>query len=158
VASSEGVRFQKEFYETMVQFQNVSGVTGNIEPVGTHCILELYGCNHALLDDADYIQQSLRNAATTAGATFLKETCHRFDPQGVTALALLAESHISIHTWPESGYAAVDVFTCGDHTMPESACHHLIRAFESTQYSLNSLKRQPPAAIAETPRTPLAVA
>ena len=47
---------------------------------------------------------------------------HRFEPQGVTGLALLAESHISIHTWPESGYAAVDVFTCGDHTMPENAC------------------------------------
>ncbi|BAD80039.1 hypothetical protein syc1849_d [Synechococcus elongatus PCC 6301] len=124
--------------------------------VGTHCILELYGCPAELLNDADQIQANLRAAATEAGATLLQETCHRFEPQGVTALALLAESHISIHTWPESGYAAVDVFTCGSHTQPETACHFLIEAFRSRQYTLHTLRRQPPASIREVSRDPVA--
>lgn len=141
--------------------QNPDKMLECVEPpgsVGTHCILELYGCRSELLNNADYILRSLRNAAQRAGATFLKETFHCFEPQGVTALILLAESHISIHTWPESGYAAVDVFTCGDHTMPETACHFLTQAFESSQYSLHSLRRQPPQTITATARTPLVLA
>jgi S-adenosylmethionine decarboxylase len=126
-------------------------------PVGTHCILELYGCPAESLNDAPYILKSLREAALEAGATFLKETFHCFEPHGVTALTLLAESHISIHTWPESGYAAVDVFTCGDHTMPETACRYLTQALGSSQYTLHSLRRQPPATVSETARTPQAL-
>ncbi|HEY9825852.1 MAG TPA: adenosylmethionine decarboxylase, partial [Stenomitos sp.] len=68
--------------------------------VGFHCILELYDCSKALLNDADFVRQSLRDAATQAKATLLNEVLHQFEPQGITALALLSESHISIHTWP----------------------------------------------------------
>ena len=70
----------------------------------------------------------------------------------MTGLALLAESHLSIHTWPESGYAAVDVFTCGDHTMPERACEELIDALEAKRQSLRSFERQTPLAIAHEER------
>jgi S-adenosylmethionine decarboxylase len=90
-----------------------------------------------------------------AGATLLQLISHRFDPQGVTGLALLAESHLSIHTWPESGYAAVDVFTCGDHTMPELACNELVQALEAGRYSLRSFLRETPSELPERAREPV---
>ena len=70
-------------------------------------------------------------------------------------MALLAESHISIHTWPESGYAAVDVFTCGDHTMPEQACAVLQEELRAQRHALRSFRRETPAAVATTIREPL---
>jgi S-adenosylmethionine decarboxylase len=113
--------------------------------VGTHCILELYGCPATVLNDAPKIQHSLREASRVAKSTLLGEIHHAFAPHGVTALALLAESHISVHTWPETGYAAVDVFTCGDHTMPEKACVYLVEALEAANYTLQTVARRPPA-------------
>jgi S-adenosylmethionine decarboxylase len=112
--------------------------------VGFHCILELYDCSKELLNDADFVRQSLRDAATQAKATLLNEVLHQFEPQGITALALLSESHISIHTWPEVGYAALDVFTCGHHTDPEEACKHMVKAFKSKSHILKKLRRNPP--------------
>jgi S-adenosylmethionine decarboxylase len=112
--------------------------------VGSHCILELYDCSETLLNDADFVRQSLRNAAKQAKATLLNEVLHQFDPQGITALALLSESHISIHTWPEMGYAALDVFTCGHHTDPEEACRYLIQAFQAERHVMTKLRRNPP--------------
>lgn len=113
--------------------------------VGRHCILELYGCPPQLLDDESLIKQTLRSAAQIARSTLLGELSHKFEPQGVTALVLLAESHISIHTWPESGYAAVDVFTCGEHTLPEEASRHIAQSLEAGWHSLSTLPRSGPA-------------
>jgi S-adenosylmethionine decarboxylase len=110
--------------------------------IGKHCILELYGCDTARLDDEAFLRDTITAAAQRAGATLLNLITHRFEPQGVTGLALLAESHISIHTWPESGYAAVDVFTCGDHTMPERACAVLAEELGASSHKLTSLERQ----------------
>ncbi|MEX0589097.1 MAG: adenosylmethionine decarboxylase [Cyanobium sp.] len=125
------------------------------DTVGKHCILELYGCNSARLDDEAFLRDTITAAAKRAGATLLNLITHRFEPQGVTGLALLAESHISIHTWPESGYAAVDVFTCGDHTMPEKACAVLAAELGANDHKLTSFRRETPSCIAETPREPL---
>ena len=122
--------------------------------IGKHCILELYHCNADRLDDEALIRNSITQAVQQAGATLLQLISHRFTPQGVTALALLAESHLSIHTWPESGYAAVDVFTCGDHTMPERACERLIAALQAGSHQLRSFRRETPRAIAEQERSP----
>ena len=122
--------------------------------VGKHCILELYDCDKSKLDDEAFLRTTITTAAKRAGATLLNLITHRFEPQGVTGLALLAESHISIHTWPETGYAAVDVFTCGDHTMPESACEHLRTELGARKHALRSFLRETPAAIAEAERTP----
>ncbi len=72
----------------------------------------------------------------------------------MTGLALLAESHISIHTWPESGYAAVDVFTCGDHTMPERACIVLSEELDAGNYKLKSFRRETPGSVAGAEREP----
>ena len=124
------------------------------ETVGKHCILELYGCDGAKLDDESFLRTTITNAAQRAGATLLQLITHRFDPQGVTGLALLAESHISIHTWPESGYAAVDVFTCGDHTMPERACHVLRTALGASDHKLTSFRRETPMGVGQGEREP----
>ncbi len=115
--------------------------------VGKHCILELYNCDNSKLDDEAFLRTSITTAAKRAGATLLNLITHRFEPQGVTGLALLAESHISIHTWPESGYAAVDVFTCGDHTMPEQACAVLRQELGATHHVLKSFRRETPASL-----------
>ncbi|MEB3317510.1 MAG: adenosylmethionine decarboxylase [Cyanobacteriota bacterium] len=124
------------------------------ETVGKHCILELYDCDSAKLDDESFLRTTITSAAKRAGATLLHLITHRFDPQGVTGLALLAESHISIHTWPESGYAAVDVFTCGDHTMPERACHALTTALGASHHKLTSFRRETPLGVGQSEREP----
>ena len=124
------------------------------DTVGKHCILELYHCDAAKLDDEAFLRTAITAAAKRAGATLLNLITHRFEPQGVTGLALLAESHISIHTWPESGYAAVDVFTCGDHTMPEKACQVLADELQAGQQKLTSFRRETPTAIATSEREP----
>jgi len=124
------------------------------DTVGKHCILELYACNQDRLNDEAFLRDAITEAAKRAGATLLHLVTHHFEPQGVTGLALLAESHISIHTWPESGYAAVDVFTCGDHTMPEKACQVLIEELEAGDHKLTSFRRETPSAIAAADRVP----
>ncbi|WP_353292583.1 adenosylmethionine decarboxylase [Synechococcus sp. M16CYN] len=122
--------------------------------VGKHCILELYECDPSRLNDESFLRNSIAIAAKRAGATLLNLIAHRFEPQGVTGLALLAESHISIHTWPESGYAAVDVFTCGDHTMPEQACAVLCESLLAKRHVLRSFLRETPIKIATRTREP----
>jgi S-adenosylmethionine decarboxylase len=125
---------------------SLSGQLGErfLAPVGSHCILELYDCSEALLNDAEFVRDSLREAAKQANATLLNEVLHQFEPHGITALALLSESHISVHTWPEVRYAALDVFTCGSHTDPEEACRYLIKAFRAGRHSMTKLRRNPP--------------
>jgi len=125
------------------------------DAVGKHCILELYDCDSSRLDDEAFLRDTITTAAKRAGATLLNLITHRFEPQGVTGLALLAESHISIHTWPESGYAAVDVFTCGDHTMPELACQILAEELGSLHHKLTSFRRETPMSIGGSERDPL---
>ena len=83
---------------------------------GRHLILDLYGCDPGILDDYDELMRLLEAALNMAGATVLRIFGEKFEPQGVTLLALLAESHASIHTWPELGYCAIDLYTCGEAT------------------------------------------
>ena len=116
--------------------------SGSDHPVGKHCILELYACDASKLNDESFIRTTMATAAREGGATVLQLISHHFQPQGVTGLVLLAESHLSIHTWPESGYAAVDVFTCGDHTMPDRACLALVHALGAGHYKLSSFRRE----------------
>ena len=128
-----------------------------IDMVGKHCILELYECDQIKLNDEAFLRTVITSAAKRAGATLLNLITHRFEPQGITGLALLAESHISIHTWPENGYAAVDVFTCGDHTMPEKACEIMRIEFCAKQYLLKNFERQSPRSMVNTIRAPMAI-
>ncbi len=112
------------------------------EQIGRHCILELYQCDKAKLNDEAFVRTIISSAAKISGATLINLITHRFSPQGVTGLALLAESHISLHSWPEIGYGAVDVFTCGNHTMPKRACDIFIKEFGAKKHFLRKIQRE----------------
>lgn len=112
-----------------------------LETTGTHCLLELYDCPADLLNDEQKINEALRHAVHLGSADLIQNVSHKFTPQGITALGLLSESHISIHTWPEHGYAAADVFTCGERANAEVACLHLIEALEAGRHELLKLTR-----------------
>ncbi|MBM4230263.1 MAG: adenosylmethionine decarboxylase [Gammaproteobacteria bacterium] len=109
-----------------------------------HCVAELYRADATKLNDEAYVRNALSNAADLAGATLIDICTHAFDPQGITGFALLAESHISIHTWPECEFAAVDAFTCGDTTDPELACNYLATAFSARGHSVSVIERSSP--------------
>lgn len=86
---------------------------------GTHLLIDVWGCKN--LDSIQYIEESLVEMTRAAGATLLKINLHHFQPNGgVTGVALLAESHISVHTWPEVGFAAFDIFMCGNSKIQEA--------------------------------------
>ena len=108
---------------------------------GVHCIVELYGCPSDLLNDVLHVRETISEASRQGMSTLLDLSSHQFEPQGVTAVALLAESHISIHTWPELGYAAVDAFTCGEHSDPERAIRFIAQQLQATHYDLQVLPR-----------------
>jgi S-adenosylmethionine decarboxylase len=90
-----------------------------------HILFTLKGCAADDLDDEGFIRDVLYQASIWCKSTLLSLKSHKFEPQGVTAVALLAESHISIHTWPENGTAVCDIFTCGDHTIPEDGVEYM---------------------------------
>ncbi len=81
--------------------------------MGQHCLLNVYGCDSEVLENIDFMLSILTIAAKESGATILQIIHHKFVPQGLTAILLLSESHISVHTYPEQGSAAFDIFTCG---------------------------------------------
>ena len=118
-----------------------------------HLLLELYRCDCEKLNDESFLRCILNRASKLANATVLNLISNKFEPQGVTAIALLAESHISIHTWPESNYSAVDIFTCGQNMMPELASQYLIEFLMAKEYSLRVIERNPPLAVSKQIRT-----
>ena len=118
-----------------------------------HFILELYGCDYEKLNDESFLRCTLNRAAKLANASVLNLISNKFEPQGVTAIALLAESHISIHTWPESNYSAVDIFTCGQNMKPELASQYLIESLMAREHSLRVIERNPPSVVLKQIRT-----
>ena len=96
-----------------------------------HILFELRGCSSKLLDDPEFIVMALQIGASRAKSKLLGVNCHHFKPQGVTAIAMLAESHISIHTWPEKELAMCDIFTCGVDATPQMAVEYLSKQFQS---------------------------
>ena len=118
-----------------------------------HLLLELYRCDYEKLNDESFLRCTLNKAAKLAKATVLNLISNKFEPQGVTAIALLAESHISIHTWPELNYSAVDIFTCGQNMFPELASQYLIEALKAEEHSLRVIQRNPPEVVFKQMRT-----
>tara|TARA_Y100000766_G_scaffold39335_1_gene29327 strand:- start:244 stop:573 length:330 start_codon:yes stop_codon:yes gene_type:complete len=96
-----------------------------------HILFELRGCPSELLDDVEFVVLSLQVSSVHANSELIDINSHKFEPQGVTGLALLADSHISIHTWPEKGLAMCDIFTCGVDSTPELAVEYLSKQFQS---------------------------
>jgi S-adenosylmethionine decarboxylase len=112
-----------------------------LDALGRHLLLELRECNVAVLDDLKYLENALVSAAEDSGATVLDKSFHHFAPQGVSGVVLIAESHLSLHTWPEHAYAAVDIFTCGTTVKIEVAADSLIRQLGSRDPSVLEVKR-----------------
>ncbi len=112
---------------------------------GRHCLLDLYGCPQQQLDSIESLDRVLRNAAEAAGAHVLGVVSHRFEPQGISLVYLLAESHLSIHTWPEHHSATLDIYTCGESCNPSDACHYIIQHMQPAQYFLTEVQRGAPA-------------
>lgn len=109
--------------------------------LGIHLILELKECRPDLLDDLDFVRQTLLDAAESTGATIIGETFHKFAPQGVTGVIAIAESHVCIHTWPEYGYAAADIFTCGEGFNPHEAADLIAKKLECQDPSFQEVTR-----------------
>jgi S-adenosylmethionine decarboxylase len=107
---------------------------------GRHLVADLHGCTG--LDDAARIEAALRAGAEAAGATVLDVRLHPFGPgAGVTGVALLAESHISIHSWPEHRYAAIDIFVCGRRCRPDAALETIAAMLEAEEVRTTTLAR-----------------
>jgi len=106
-----------------------------------HILFTLKDCNVDLLEDETYVKLTLYNAAKECKSTLLDLSTYKFQPQGLTGVALLAESHISIHTWPEKNMAICDVFTCGEHTTPENGVEYMKQRFESSAIIMNEFIR-----------------
>ncbi|NRB76039.1 MAG: adenosylmethionine decarboxylase, partial [Verrucomicrobiales bacterium] len=108
-------------------FKTMNAEAATKTTLGQHSIVDFWGCDREILDDEAALTALLEQAAELAGATVISSNSHKFEYQGATAVTILAESHLSIHTWPEAGYAAVDFYTCGDteakvaHDMIEKA-------------------------------------
>lgn len=111
-----------------------------MEHLGQHVIIELWGCNDSI-NDAELVRTAMVDAVQAANATLLSLNVHKFSPHGVTGVAVLSESHLSVHSWPEYGYVAADVFTCGNTTEPRAAADVLRRSFGSSRCQVQELTR-----------------
>lgn len=108
--------------------------------MGKHYLLNLYGCSFSLLNDKNFLIDLLENAAKASGATVCQTIYKQFEPQGCTILCLLSESHISIHTWPEEGKAACDVYCCGNAN-PKIGCDMIINSLSASEHKLTFIER-----------------
>lgn len=111
--------------------------------LGTHLLVELYECDVAALDDVTGIETAMVEAALAGGATIIDRRFHRFAPHGVSGVVVIAESHLTIHTWPEHAYAAVDVFTCGSSVDTEACARFLCARLGSRRNTTVTLDRGP---------------
>ncbi len=109
--------------------------------LGTHLLVELRECNPEILKSLEKVRNALVSAAKEAKATIVDISFHEFNPFGISGVVVIAESHLTIHTWPEYNYAAVDIFTCGEVIKPEVAASYLIKQFESKSPSIVEIKR-----------------
>ena len=120
---------------------NMESETSSEATLGKHIIAEFSYCDRNKLKDQDFIRKVLIKAAEVAGATVLNSSFYRFGNGGVSGVVIIAESHLSIHTWPECGYAACDFYTCGSNTKPEEACRLLAKLLHSGHGEYLTIRR-----------------
>ncbi len=118
---------------------------------GRHVAVDTWGVNFDRLNDAEWLQSQMVEAAEISGATVLSVQAKQFEPQGATVLVLLSESHLSIHTYPEKGFAAIDCYTCGDTVDPQTAIDYLVSVLEPSQVHAKKLVRGMGEIQVETP-------
>lgn len=109
--------------------------------LGRHILAEFFECDPNVLNNVNLIEKLMVDAAVECGATVVEKCFHMFSPHGVSGVVIISESHLAIHTWPELGYAAVDLFTCGEACDPKVAYEFLKKAFHSTNASYTALRR-----------------
>ena len=112
-----------------------------MQALGRQILVEYYNSNQQLLNDTVFVENTMNEAAEVAGATIIKSVFHKFSPHGVSGVIVIAESHLAIHTWPEYGYAAVDIFTCGETIEPWLAFNYIKEKFQSQWVSRMELRR-----------------
>ena len=109
--------------------------------LGSLILIEAYDCDPKVLDDVELVEEVMVDAALKAGAEIREVAFHKFSPQGVSGVVVISESHLSVHTWPEVGYAAVDVFTCGDTVDPIVAVDYIRDKFQARRALTSEVKR-----------------
>jgi len=112
-----------------------------MQALGRHVIAELYDCDKELINDHEFIEEIMLRAVEVSGATIVKPVFHKFNPHGVSGVVVIAESHFSIHTWPEYGYCALDIFTCGDVIDNYSALTFVKEKLMARGVSVSEVKR-----------------
>ncbi len=112
-----------------------------MQALGKHLLVELHGCTPELLKKVDVVKEILVSAAKACKATIVETSFHEFHPFGVSGIVVIAESHLSIHTWPEHRYAAVDIFTCGDVIKAEQAVEYIAARFRCKKPSVLEMRR-----------------
>lgn len=108
---------------------------------GRHVAVDVWGVQEDLLNDPEWLQAHMIEAAEACGATVLSVQGKQFEPQGATVLVMLSESHISIHTYPERGFAAIDCYTCGDTVDPEMAMNYMLSVLKPEKTHAKKLIR-----------------
>ena len=108
--------------------------------IATHVLVELYGVDAGLLDDPARLEAILRDAAQAARTEVLGAVGHKFQPQGASVVLLVAESHLSVHTWPEHRYASADILTCGN-TLPTAGVEALLKGFAPERHEVRTIDR-----------------
>ncbi len=116
-----------------------------MKKLGTHILAEFTDCDKRLLNDLDTIKTVLTDAARKSGATIVETVFHEYNPHGLSGVIVIAESHISIHTWPEYGYASVDFFTCGERVDPWEGCRYLEQGLRAKGMFTRELDRGIPS-------------
>ena len=109
--------------------------------IGHHYIVEASGCDPEILGNVGKVQQILVKAAEAAGAKVWAVSFHRFQPSGVSGVVVISESHLSVHTWPEFRYAAMDIYTCGDNVDPEKGIEYAVEAFGASSSHITEMTR-----------------
>lgn len=112
-----------------------------LETLGRQILVEFYNCNEEIMANPQLIEEYMNEAARIANATIVNSVFHHFNPYGVSGAVIISESHLAIHTWPEYGYAAVDVFTCGDKINPWIAFDYLEKVFQADRSESTEIPR-----------------
>ena len=112
-----------------------------MKTLGKALTVEFYDCSREILNDVQIVEQFMREAALEAKATIIQSVFHLFNPYGVSGVVVISESHLAIHTWPEYGYAAIDIFTCGTTIDPWVACDYLKEKFQAGHYEAREIQR-----------------
>jgi S-adenosylmethionine decarboxylase len=109
--------------------------------LGYHYLIELYDCDPQKIQNADFLEETLQTAVKKSESTEIGRIFHRFSPHGVSGVILISESHFSLHTWPEYGYVAIDLFTCSAQTKIDAAYAYLVTQLDSQRHNITEIKR-----------------